>query len=315
MTVCVAALCDDGASVIGVSDRMLSTADNQTTRVKVHDLTRTVVALIAGDVALHTELLIELRATIDRCSDTPELLTVKNIADSYGAAYADCKRRRAERQFLSPLGLNSDEFLKRQAEFSEKFSSDLVREIVNYQMPACAALFIGKDAGHGYVRSHIYSFDNGSVTCHNEAGFASIGVGMYQAMSSLMFAGHRTQQGLDATAYMVLAAKKRAEVAPGVGKETDMVVVTKPNESYMIFYESTIQKLEDIYERSEAEHSIINKQAIGECHAYFESLRNPIEPVEVSGKTEPSGTEPSSGESAPVGAIAESGIASEATSV
>lgn len=315
MTVCVAALCDDGASVIGVSDRMLSTADNQTKRVKVHDLTPTVVALIAGDVALHTELLIELRALIAQCSDSPEVLTVKNIADSYGAAYADAKRRRAERQYLSPLGLTSGEFLKRQAGFSEKLSSELVREIVNYQMPACAALFIGKDSSHGYVRSHIYSFDNGVVTCHNEAGFASIGVGMYQAMSSLMFAGHRTQQGLHATIYMVLAAKKRAEVAPGVGKETDVVVVTIPNESYVTLYESTIQKLEDIYERSEIEHSMINGQAIGECHAYFESLSSPTQPVAVSGKTEPSGTEPSANESATVGAIAETRAAPEAPSV
>lgn len=57
MTVCVAALCADGASVVGASDRMVSTSDHQTKRLKIHHLTNEIVAMIAGDVALNTELL------------------------------------------------------------------------------------------------------------------------------------------------------------------------------------------------------------------------------------------------------------------
>jgi len=113
MTVCVAVLCQDGAAAIGASDRMLSTADNQTKMVKIHHLTDAVVVMISGDVALHSELLIELRSLISINESKPEVLTVKNLADSYTLAYYQAKVRRSERQFLLPLGLTAERFFRR----------------------------------------------------------------------------------------------------------------------------------------------------------------------------------------------------------
>lgn len=242
-------------------------------------------------------------------------MTVKNIADLYANAYSQAKRRRGERQILAPLGLTSDAFLEKQGTLSEKFASDIVRELVNFPMPACAALIIGKDASAGYVRSHIFSVENGVLACHNEAGFAAIGVGMYQAMSSLMFAGHAAEQDLDAVIYMTLAAKKRAEMSPGVGKETDIVAITIPDRTYVIFADQRMEEIEGLYAAAEQEHSLINQEAIRRCHEYFEKFRNPVEPPDYEGRVELSGTQPNSKDAGGSGAIAENRRDSKASDI
>lgn len=314
MTVCVAALSSDGASVVGASDRMVSTTDNQTRRMKIHHLTDQIVAMIAGDVALHTELLNEIRAAIAINADTPENISVKSIADTYASAFWEAKRRRAEQQFLAPLGLNTGTFLEQQRSLNDKIVADITREIVGFQMPSCSALIIGKDASLGYVRAHIYAMESGVITCHNETGFASIGVGWYQAMSSLMFAGHRAELTLDSVLYMTLAAKKRAEVAPGVGQETDMVAITVPDENYVLSA-STMERMESIYARSEGHHDAINQNAIRECHEFFDTFRNPPAKPDVEERVELSGTQPQPNDVDQSGSVAEAQARTDPASV
>ncbi|WP_423459974.1 hypothetical protein [Ottowia sp. VDI28] len=315
MTVCVAVISSDGSAAIGASDRMVSTADNQTKRLKVHHLTAQVVAMIAGDVELHTELLIETRAMISDAKDMPELLTVKNIADSYALAFLEAKKRRAERRFLAPLGLTAESFASNQRKMEDKIAAEITREIINFQMPHCSAIFMGIDASQGYQRAHIYTVENGHLACHDETGFVAIGVGMYQATSSLMFGGHHAEMHLDPAVYLTLAAKKRAEVTPGVGKETDMVVVTVADGGYILFREDVVDQLEKIYERAEREHGRINHIATTECHELFEPFRTApsIESV-TSQKVELSGTAPAANESA-AARVGESGSPTSAPGV
>ncbi|CAN7369545.1 hypothetical protein LJR074_002195 [Acidovorax sp. LjRoot74] len=275
MTVCVAAICADGSAVVAAADRMISTPDNQTTRTKVHYLTKQVVALIAGDVALHTELLNEVRTIVDASSEEPDVQTVKNIADAYGQAYTEAKRRMAERHYLSPLGLNSATFIQNQRLMNESIVTELTRELLSFPMSGCSAIFIGIDASAGYLRAHLYSVVNGRVACHNDTGFVAIGVGQYQAESSLMFAGHTPEISIDAGVYLTFAAKKRAEVAPGVGRETDVAVVSVKDGGAMTLFPNVVDHLTDIYLEAEANHTRTNTQAVIKCHEYIDTLRIP----------------------------------------
>lgn len=292
MTVCVATLCADGSAAVGASDRMVSTADNQTKRLKIHHLTDHVIAMIAGDVALHTELLIEVRRLIADTSSEPASHSVKNIADAYSLAYLEGKKRRAERQFLLPLGLDSTSFIANQRSLDEKIAADITRELLHYRMPPCAAILMGIDNSLGYWRAHLYTMDEGSVSCHNDTGIASIGVGMYQAMASLMFGGHTAQINFDAAVYMTLAAKKRAEVAPGVGQETDMAVVTLADNGHVILKSQVVDTLEEIYEKADRTHTSVNDLATQECHDYLQTFRTPDAQPEPEERVELSGTPP-----------------------
>ena len=292
MTVCVAVIAGSGAAAIGASDKMISTADNQTKMVKIHHLTESVVAMISGDVALHTELLIELRSVISGAAQTPGLLTVKNLADAYAGAWVQARLRRAERQYLSPLGLSAETFSERAHLLGEKLGGEIARELLGYPMPDTSAIFMGLDGSAGYARAHLYTVENGRLTCHDDTGFASIGVGVYQAASSLMFSGHTAETHLDTAVYLTYAAKKRAEVAPGVGVETDMVYVSTLDPKYFLLGAHVMAKLENLYQEAEKAHRRINGRAESKCHEYLNTLREAPAQPEPEPQIELAGTPP-----------------------
>jgi hypothetical protein len=227
------------------------------------------------------------------------LLTVKNLADSYALAWSQARSRRAERQYLLPLGMDTASFAGKVQMLGEKLGGDVARELLTYPMPDAAAIFMGVDSSAGYLRAHLYTVEAGRLTCHNDTGFAAIGVGVYQAASSLMFSGHGSETGLDTAVYLTYAAKKRAEVAPGVGIETDMVYVSNTEPKYFLFGAHVITKLEEIYQQAEKSHKRINRKAEEQCHAYLDTLRTaPAQSASDEPTVELAGTPPAEPSSA-----------------
>lgn len=97
----------------------------------------------------------------------------------------------------------------------------LSREIIAFDIAPIEAIVMGLDQSG----AHLYAIDNRGTTCQDWVGFTSIGAGYWHANSQLMFAGHVKTRQLAETTMLVYTAKRRAEVAPGVGEETDMVVI------------------------------------------------------------------------------------------
>jgi 20S proteasome alpha/beta subunit len=75
--------------------------------------------------------------------------------------------------------------------------------------------------------AHLYSIGNpgASVNDHQPIGYHSVGSGWLHAMQSMIGFGHMSARGLKETIFTVYASKRRAEVAPGVGRDTDMTIV------------------------------------------------------------------------------------------
>lgn len=128
------------------------------------------------------------------------------------------KSKHAEIRALGPLSLTMDSFIKRQKEMTPEIVKDLTSAIVNFDMPEIEAIVTGID-GTG---THIYVVTNSGVECRDAIGFAAIGIAYWHANSQFMFAGHNRMRPLPETLLLTYAAKKRAEVAPGVGSGTDM---------------------------------------------------------------------------------------------
>src|SRR5215207_7140862 len=74
----------------------------------------------------------------------------------------------------------------------------------------------------------IFVVRDGYLSCEDVVGFASVGSGSRHAESQMMLARHAWNADLDPTLLTTYLAKKRAEVAPGVGTETDMFMITGP---------------------------------------------------------------------------------------
>ena len=83
------------------------------------------------------------------------------------------------------------------------------------------ALIVGKDLDG----AHIFVVRDGQLSCEDAVGFAAIGMGSWHAESHLVSSGYAKTKPFPEMLYLAYAAKRRAEVAPGIGKETDIFTV------------------------------------------------------------------------------------------
>jgi hypothetical protein len=226
--------------------------------------------MIAGEASLQIEILQSLyKFAAERIKErAQEWVPIIDIANEYQSIYQDIKSRKAESRVLRPLGLTRDTFIKRQREMSDSIVENLTKEIVNFEMPAIEAIVSGID-GSG---AHIYGANNAEVTCRDAIGFAAIGAGYWHANSQFMFAGHNRNRPLSETLLLTYAAKRRAEVAPGVGIGTDMFSVGPAPGTYGSISKEVIADLGKIYKRTRARATQSIKKSNQEVNEYVEQL-------------------------------------------
>jgi hypothetical protein len=149
-----------------------------------------------------------------------------NVATIYSQELQNIKRAEAEALFLAPVGLNTDTFLAQQRDMSDSFVSVLREQLQSHKGEEAEALIIGFETIRGKQVPRLFSVnEQGIVRCYDDVGFAAIGSGSSHALSRLMQVGYSSNvpyvQGLAAA----FAAKKAAEIAPGVGKRTDVRLI------------------------------------------------------------------------------------------
>ena len=272
VTICVAAICD-GASILGASDRML-TAGNvefQPPATKIFQLTTSIAVMVSGDMALQAEILSGLRShiqTLLSAEPKPDWFSVRDVAGWYAFYYEAIKLRRSEKDYLLPLGLTKETYLSRQQELSPELVNRIATELINFSLPNTGVIVAGIDR----MGAHLYIVSNGNITCQDAVGFAAIGAGAYHASSYFMFSGHARSGTLSKTLLLTYTAKRRAEVAPGVGVETDMFVVGPSVGTYSEISSDIIKKFENIYTVTVKGHSRVDLKAEGAAHEYIQEI-------------------------------------------
>ncbi len=275
VTVCVAALFrwnygtkdspSLGVAAITASDRKITAGDveYEPQQLKIAFITPRAIVLIAGDYSLHSEAILETRKQIrDDFSVPPQ-----NIALIYGRSIQAIKRRQAEDLYLAPLGMNTDTFIAQQRELSESFVDRVTRQIQNYKGEDVEALIVGSDGEN----AHIYAVDTrGMISCLNDVGFAAIGIGAWHAKSRLMQAGYVNTVTFAPALSAVLAAKKAAEVAPGVGTDTDIHIIFKSNVETL--RRDIAIKLLELYESYKNERLSLDQRTVNELQNFIDSL-------------------------------------------
>lgn len=253
MTVCVATMfgrTDTAAPrIIGACDRLLSNAvfKYQPSTKIYFTKSKSLVFMIAGDPALERELLAELsfaeRAWI--AANPGKLWPLKQLANSYRISYAEAKRKRVEAKWLIPNGLNSYTWVSRNRELSTEFARDLRSEIDGYRLPAIQTIIAGFDEDG----AHLYVADDGEIDERNADACAVIGAGAIHAITELAIVGHTVEAEPAAALLSTYAAKKRAELAPSVGSDTDMFIFGPGPGSYTPLDQSVVQGIDAVYRR------------------------------------------------------------------
>lgn len=266
VTVCIAALInwiypnkEIGRAVITVADRMLTSGDieYEPAQLKVSFLRKRIIVLVAGDITIHSEALTIVGKTL---ASSPED-DVEIIADLYAAALKTIKNNRAASEYLSPLNLDTTSFILQQKHMSSNLVFEIVNQLQGYSLDV-EALVVGCDER---LSAHIFHIDgNGNKSMHDDINFASIGIGSNHAKSQFMVSRYPKIIYYYRALPILYTAKRRAEVAPGVGKDADWILITREGWSFVDqsvinelgaaydeFQEMTLQKLNEVERRLE----------------------------------------------------------------
>lgn len=275
MTVCIAAMCNGGAYLIGACDRMLTGGgiiEYEPEQTKIIPLTTSIVMMYAGDAATQAMIIQQVLHDVQiRVASEPQnWWMVQDVAFLYNRYYNSEVKRRAESSILAPLGMTCDSFAHSQSKMHASLVNKLASEIVNFEMPDMEVVIAGIDPSG----AHIYAANGPNLTCRDVAGFATIGAGSWHADSQFMFAAHSKAKPGPATALLTFSAKKRAEVAPGVGKETDMWGMGPQLGSLYIFPPEIIADIARIYQEGQDETATVSKRLEEKVNGYIQRLAN-----------------------------------------
>lgn len=246
MTVCIAAIAADRKGVpaqcaVIASDRMVTVFGMQEFEhevPKLQEITPRVYGLMAGDALRGSTFMNLLRHEFN--GNTPSVIDVAQFA---GEKYAESRLHQIDAELFRVRGITISEFYR---EIQQKlvpqiaFQLDAQVSQYNYNLEL---LIAGVDASG----AHVFTVTNpgGSVNEWGQIGSAAIGSGGFHATQSLIAMGHTPAKSLPDAIMSVYAAKRRAEVAPGVGHDTDLVIIE--GDKVTKLDAAAIQELDKIY--------------------------------------------------------------------
>ncbi len=271
VTVCVAARCAEGV-IFGASDRMLTSGDIEfePQQPKLYPVSNSIVIQIAGDASVQAQIIQPLHYEVGLLirANPAEWVKVEAVAELYQKFYDKLRLACAEHDILTPLYLDRNSWLTKQNEMESGLVKDITGRLMNYNFAPIGAIISGVDTSG----AHIYVFQDGAISCQDAVGFAAIGIGEWHASSQLMFARHSPLKSIPETLLSVYIAKKRAEVAPGVGADTDMFAVGPRPGSYVVITPNILNGLEKIYQKELAEQGRIQSSANSEIRQFVTEL-------------------------------------------
>jgi hypothetical protein len=245
MTQLVSAICDQGKTVVTVSDRMISTGDMtmawEQPRPKYNAISNKAVVLSAGTV--HEPDI--LRRAEKKSMGREDIL---EIADAIKAEYQKARQQTVIDMILIPkLGIYSiDEWHQKQANLHFKIVEDIQNAIEHVRVHSHLVLAGVDNEGHLIEIS-----DPGIISCWDTVSFSCVGIGERHASNVFAWYKYSRNFPLNSAIFIAFEAKKRAELAGGVGKSTDVLIINSDGVNKIT--DETIQVLEDIYNARESE--------------------------------------------------------------
>lgn len=225
MTVCVGALCEDGKAIVVAADKMVTFGAPMSLQMepavlrKITTITDDSVVLFSGSVPDAEEIVAATKLQIKGLGKLPTL----NVAEAVKTAYSGLKAKRVQETILGPF-IGAD-FAKFQSLLAQSPSSQMLQQVLamviqhNLQTEALVA-------GVDDTGAHLFAVTHPGVLLPMETiGYGAVGSGGVHAAVRLSLGQHNKVAPLVDTVYNVYEAKKAAEVAPGVGKLTDLAII------------------------------------------------------------------------------------------
>jgi hypothetical protein len=220
---------------------------------KLYQLSKSIIAMLAGDAGVQDEICGLTVEKIGKEQIGKEKITVRDVVNIYCAELAAYHKLNGERSVLSHLGLDMESFVQQQHEIGRELSDKLILDLEDVRDSAGIETII---AGIDRLGPHIYTIDNdGSALCQDSVGFASIGVGARHAESQFMLRAYSSRFTLANASFLAFIAKRRAEVAPGVGKYTDLFAIDPEGHIHNPINPVVLRMFEQAYDHMDREQN------------------------------------------------------------
>jgi hypothetical protein len=277
LTVCLATLfrwnyanlgqpADWQRAAIVASDRLLTVGDVQyePAKQKVFYLPKGLI-VVADEMELHSQALKELLKGVSGDFRRP----ADEIATRYAHAMQGIRVRQAEIEILVPLGMNTDTFASQQQDLSPLFVERTEKRMQAYSGDVVGEALVIAAEADGV--SLYYCNSAGQISCLDDIGFGTIGLGGWHAKSRLMESAYTSDQTIFAAALAATySAKKSAELAPGVGKKTDLHLVGKYGPLHI--EDHYMDQLESLYQNYETKRRALASKAIIDLQGFISSV-------------------------------------------
>lgn len=227
MTVCIAALYNKGEGFVLVSDQMLTIHypmayqyENEEFE-KISKLTSKadIYCLSAGNALFASEMIDIAKKRIENETIT----SVDDAAQTVRSAYMESRMSRLVRSQLETRGLDLDSYYRHH--------KSLLPDIVTLIDKSFATANIGVEfivVGYDGSKCHIYTIIHpGDVYCNDSIGYAAIGIGAPHVIYHMIENNYRKSANRETITKLVENAKKRSQVAPGVGEKMTKVIIPK----------------------------------------------------------------------------------------
>lgn len=220
MTVCIGAICMKGEAAIVASDRMVTSyyppIEFEHTKSKIFQITEYCLALTAGDALKPIKMIPRIK---DGLGKDPY---IESIVDTTTEIYQVLRSEDAEEWYLKPRSMSKEVFYTRGIGIFPQDLFSLIDQKITSHNFGLELLIAGVDN----LGAHIYSIRNpGKSDCFDTLGFNAIGVGYLHAIQVFIAHSYKSSYSIEEALNIVYAAKKAAEVAPGVGKEMDISIL------------------------------------------------------------------------------------------
>lgn len=223
MTICIAALAGHGRTIICIADKALSYGDHiqwdaDSSKITTLDDNKSLI-LMAGSESPTNRVLRKFDPLTQEWSGDRNIL-MNILEEKFKEAFAE----EQEISVLHPQMMTREDYLKiiSSGEINrhiEQLAANVERFIFD-----CAFIICGFD---NKLAPYIILLEPpGKATDCTITGFAAVGTGAEKAISCLLFNEYARSHGVARNLYDCYDAKLFAEMAPGVGYEWEMRLVT-----------------------------------------------------------------------------------------
>jgi len=224
MSICIAAIADDGRTIVTVSDRLYSWG-NETSgdgRVKTELIHRSWGVMLAGDEVRRLEPMIGDAYEHLRTIKAP---TLDDVGDALRRGWRDAQRQLIESELLSPYGYDRPDFLARgRHELGDSKFSELVADLAILGNLQCELLVYGFDE---QASAQLLALTGkGELLNCSRPGFMAIGSGAHTAIDAMLQTDYKIAIPYQRAIYQTCHAKFMSERALGVGRNTLVVGLT-----------------------------------------------------------------------------------------